>query len=159
MPRSDSQRVVVTGMGLVTPLANDLPNTWRAILAGRSGVGIITQFDHTLFKTHIAAEVKDFDPTRFVDKREARRMDRVLHLTAAAAQEALADASFEVAYYGPKRVGVIVGSGIGGLHTLLEQHDIMKERGPRRVSPFAVPGLMLNSGGCACQHHDRRAGT
>ncbi len=145
MTRPDSQRVAVTGLGLVTPVGNDVPTSWRAILAGQSGVAVISQFDHSQFKTHIAAEVKNFDPTLYVDKKEARRMDRFLHFAAAAAQEALADARFEVAYYGPVRVGVLVGSGIGGIHILLEQHDLMKERGPRRVSPFAVPGLMLNS--------------
>ncbi len=140
-----SQRVVVTGMGLVTPVGNDVPSSWRAILAGTSGAGLISHFDHSQFKTHIAAEVKDFDPTRYVDKKEARRMDRFLHFAAAATQEAVADAKLDVAQYGASRVGVLVGSGIGGIHTLLEQHDLMKERGPRRVSPFAVPGLMLNS--------------
>lgn len=143
--RAPAQRVVVTGVGLVTPVGNDTASSWRAILAGRSGVGPITQFDHSQFKSHIAAEVKDFDPTLFVDKKEARRMDRFLHFAAAAAQEAIADARFEVAAYGAARVGVIIGSGIGGIHILLEQHDLMKERGPRRVSPFAAPGLMLNS--------------
>jgi 3-oxoacyl-[acyl-carrier-protein] synthase II len=140
-----SQRVVVTGMGLVTPVGNDVPSSWRAILAGTSGAGLISHFDHSQFKTHIAAEVKDFDPTRYVDKKEARRMDRFLHFAAAATQEAVADAKLDVAQYGAPRVGVLVGSGIGGIHILLEQHDLMKERGPRRVSPFAVPGLMLNS--------------
>mgnify|MGYP005855150431 CR=1 FL=1 len=143
--RAPAQRVVVTGMGLVTPVGNDVPSSWRAILAGRSGIGRITQFDHSQFKTHIAAEVKNFDPTLFVDKKEARRMDRFLHFAAAAAQEAIADARFEVAAYGASRVGVLIGSGIGGIHVLLEQHDLMKERGPRRVSPFTAPGLMLNS--------------
>lgn len=145
MIRPDSQRVVVTGVGLVTPVGNDVPSSWRAILAGQSGVGVISQFDHSQFKTHIAAEVKNFDPTLYVDKKEARRMDRFLHFAAAATREALADARFEIAYYGAPRVGVLVGSGIGGIHILLEQHDLMRERGPRRVSPFTVPGLMLNS--------------
>lgn len=143
--RAPSQRVVVTGMGLVTPVGNDVPSSWRAILAGTSGAGLISHFDHSQFKTHIAAEVKDFDPTLYVDKKEARRMDRFLHFAAAATQEAVADAKLDVAQYGAPRVGVLVGSGIGGIHILLEQHDLMKERGPRRVSPFAVPGLMLNS--------------
>jgi 3-oxoacyl-[acyl-carrier-protein] synthase II len=145
LTRPDSQRVAVTGMGLVTPVGNDLPSSWSAILAGRSGTGLISQFDHSSFKTHIAAEVKNFDPTLYVDKKEARRMDRFLHFAAAAAQEAVADARLDMAYFTPRRVGVVVGSGIGGVHILLEQHDIMHERGPRRVSPFTVPGLMLNS--------------
>lgn len=145
MTQPDSQRVVVTGIGLVTPVGNDVPSTWDALLAGRSGVGIITQFDHSAFKTHIAAAVKDFDPLRFLDKATARRMDRFLHFAAAAASEALADASFAMDQADPRRVGVVVGSGIGGIHILLEQQQTMLDKGPRRVSPFAVPGLMLNS--------------
>ena len=145
MTRPDSQRVAVTGMGLVTPVGNDLPSSWSAILAGRSGAGLISQFDTSSFKTHIAAEVKNFDPTFYVDKKEARRTDRFLHFAVAAAQEATADARLDMAYFTPRRVGVVVGSGIGGVHILLDQHDIMNERGPRRVSPFTVSGLILNS--------------
>ncbi len=145
MSHPDSQRVVVTGIGLITPVGNDVPTSWAAILAGRSGAGYITRFDQTNFKTHIACEVKDFDPTRYVDKQEARRFDRNLHLAVAAAKEALADAGFDMARHDPRRVGVVIGSGIGGVNVLLEQDAICRERGPRRVSPFAVPGLMLNS--------------
>lgn len=145
MTRLDSQRVVATGIGLITPLGNDLPSTWAALLAGHSGVGLITQFDHTDFKVHFAAEVKDFDPNRYVDKQTARRLDRFLHYATAAAIEALADARFDVGQYDPRRIGVVIGSGIGGVHTLLEQQQVLLEKGPRRVSPFAVPGLMLNS--------------
>ena len=145
MTRPDSQRVVATGIGLVTPVGNDRPSTWAALLAGRSGVGFITQFDHSQLKTHIAAEVKDFDPTLFVDKQTARRMDRFLHFAAAATQEALTDAGFDMSRYDPRRVGVVIGSGIGGIHILLEQQKVLEEKGPRRVSPFTVPGLMMNS--------------
>lgn len=145
MTRPDSQRVVATGLGLVTPVGNDVPTTWNALLAGRSGVGPLTQFDHSAFKTHIAAEVKDFDPTRYMDKPTARRMDRFLHFAVAATQEALADAQFKMEEWAPQRVGAVVGSGIGGVHALLENQMILVERGPRRVSPFAVPALMLNS--------------
>ncbi len=145
MTRPDSQRIVATGIGLVTPIGNDRPTTWAALLAGRSGVGYITQFDSTPLKTHIAAEVKDFDPAQYLDKQTARRMDRFMHFAAVAAHEALADAAFDMRRYDPRRVGVVVGSGIGGVHTLLEQQKVLEEKGPRRVSPFAVPGLMLNS--------------
>lgn len=145
MRRPDSQRIVATGIGMVTPVGNDAPTAWAAVLAGRSGVGPITQFDHSEFKVHFAAEVKDFDPARYLDRQTARRMDRFLHFAAVAAQEALADAQFDMARYAPRRVGVLVGSGIGGIHTLLEQNRVLDERGPRRVSPFTVPGLMLNS--------------
>lgn len=145
MTRSDSQRVVATGLGLVTPLGNDVPSTWSALIAGRSGVGPLTQFDHSGFKTHIAAEVKDFDPTLYLDKPTARRMDRFLHFAVAAVREAVSDAQLDMAAIPPRRVGVIVGSGIGGVHALLEGQMALVERGARRVSPFAVPALMLNS--------------
>jgi 3-oxoacyl-[acyl-carrier-protein] synthase II len=137
--------VVVTGLGLVTPVGNDVPTSWTAVLSGRSGIGPITQFDTTGFKVHIAGEVKDFDPTRYVDKQVARRMDRVLHFAVAATQEALADAALDPQQWDARRVGVIVGSGIGGVHTIVDNQTLLAERGPRRVSPFAVPALMLNS--------------
>ncbi len=145
MTRTDSQRVVVTGLGAVTPIGNDVPSAWAALLAGRSGIGPVTRFDASDLKTRIAAEVKDFDPTLYVDRKEARRMDRFLHFAAGAALQALADARFDMADFDPRRVGVLIGSGIGGAETLLEQYDILRERGPRRMSPFTVPALMLNS--------------
>ena len=145
MTRPDSQRVVVTGVGVVTPVGNDTPSTWAAILAGRSGAGPLTRYDHTEFRTHFAAEIKDFDPVLYVGKQDARRMDRFLHLAVAAAKEALADASFDMAQHDPRRVGIHIGSGIGGVNVLLEQYEVMRTRGPRRVSPFTVPGLMPNS--------------
>ena len=130
---------------MVTPVGNDTPTTWSSLLAGRSGVAELTAFDTSNFKIHIAAEVKDFDPTRYVDKQTARRMDRVLHFATAACVEALADACFDMSQWDPKRVGVIVGSGIGGVHTILDNQTALLERGRRGVSPFAVPALMLNS--------------
>ena len=145
MTRPDSQRVVVTGVGLVTPVGNDTPSSWVAILAGRSGAGPLTRYDHTEFRTHFAAEVKNFDPVCYVGKQDARRMDRFLHFAVAAAKEALTDASFDMSQYDPRRVGVHIGSGIGGVNILLEQYELLRTRGPRRVSPFTVPGLMPNS--------------
>jgi len=145
LTRPDSQRVVVTGVGLVTPVGNDTPSSWAAILAGRSGAGPLTRYDHTEFKAHFAAEVKDFDPVRYVGKQDARRLDRFLHFAVAAAQEALTDANFDMSQYDPRRVGVHIGSGIGGVNILLEQYEVLRTRGPRRVSPFTVPGLMPNS--------------
>ncbi len=141
----DSQRVAVVGMGAVTPIGNDLPTTWAGILAGRSGVGPITQFDPSDFKTRIAAEVKDFDPGRYVDVKEARRLDRFTLMAMAATQEAVADSGLDIAAEDPRRVGVLIGSAVGGIHVLLEQVDIIKERGARRVSPFAITGLMPNA--------------
>jgi 3-oxoacyl-[acyl-carrier-protein] synthase II len=143
--RSDSQRVVVTGLGTVIPVGNNVPDSWQSILAGRSGVGPNTQFDTKDFKVHFAAEVKDFDATDFLDKRTVRRLDRFLHFAVAAAMEAVDDAGLEMAERDPRRVGVVVGSGIGGVHILLENQRALETRGPRRVGPFAVPGLMLNS--------------
>lgn len=145
MSRPESQRVVITGLGLVTPVGNDVPTSWSAIVNGRSGVAQITAFDTSANKIHIAAEVKDFDPTRYVDRQIARRMDRFLHFAVAAAHEALADSCLDQQQWDPRRVGVVIGSGIGGVHTILENQSALIERGPRRVSPFAVPALMLNS--------------
>jgi 3-oxoacyl-[acyl-carrier-protein] synthase II len=145
LTRPDNQRVVATGLGLVTPVGNDTPTTWSSLLAGRSGIGPITAFDTSAFKIRIAGEVKDFDPTRYLDKQVARRMDRNLHFAVVACQEALADACFSMEQWDPRRVGVIIGSGIGGVHTILDNQTALVERGPRRVSPFAVPALMLNS--------------
>jgi 3-oxoacyl-[acyl-carrier-protein] synthase II len=143
--RDDAQRVAITGLGLITPLANDVPSSWAAILAGRSGAGPITQFDCSQYKTRIAAEVKDFDPTLFMDRRDARRIDRCAQLAVVATQQAFADAGFNMADHDPWRVGVLIGSGIGGIRTLLDQLEVLLERGPRRVSPFTIPGLMLNA--------------
>jgi 3-oxoacyl-[acyl-carrier-protein] synthase II len=137
--------VVVTGLGVITPVGNDVPSAWAAILAGKSGAAPITQFDVTDFRTKIAAPVKDFDPTVHMDRKEARRVDRYVHFALAAVRQAMDDARFDMNAWDPSRVGVYVGSGIGGLSVLLEQSDVLRERGVRRVSPFTVPGLMLNS--------------
>ena len=145
MTRPDSQRVVATGIGLVTPVGNDVPTAWASILAGRSGAGPITLFSHTEHKIHFASEVKDFDPTLYVDKQQARRMDRFLHFGAAAAQQALTDSGLDMTGLDPRRVGVVMGTGIGGVRVLIEQYDVLRDRGPRRVSPFTVPGLMPNA--------------
>jgi 3-oxoacyl-[acyl-carrier-protein] synthase II len=143
--RKDSERVVVTGLGAVTPVGNDVPSSWAALLAGCSGAGPVTQFSAENLRTHFAAEVKGFDPTKYVDRREARRMDRFLHFAVASAQEAAADAKLDMSAEDSRRVGVLIGSGIGGIHTLLEQVELLHERGAHRVSPFCVPALMLNS--------------
>ena len=145
MKHPDSQRVVVTGLGTITPVGNDVPSAWAAILAGKSGAAPITQFDVTDFRTKIAAPVKDFDPTVYMDRKDARRVDRYVHFALAATRQAMDDAHFDINAWDASRVGVYVGSGIGGLSVLLEQSDVLRERGVRRVSPFTVPGLMLNS--------------
>jgi len=141
----DAGRVAVVGLGAVTPLGHDLPTTWGGILAGRTGVGPITQFDTTDLRTRIAAEVKGFDPTQYMDAKEVRRTDRFVHFAVAAAQEALAQSGLDIPKEDPTRVGVLIGSAVGGIHVLLEQLDVMASRGARRVSPFAVTGLMLNA--------------
>ena len=157
MTRPDSQRVAVTGMGLVTPVGNDVPSSWSAILAGRSGIGLITQFDHSSFKTHIAAEVKNFDPTLYLDKKEARRMDRFLHFAAAAAQEAIADARLDMTYLhaAPRGRRGRLWDRWGPRIARATRHH---ERA-RAVAREPVYGAWADAEQCrrAHQYHDRRA--
>lgn len=139
------QRVVVTGMGAITPLGNDLPSTWANLVAGRSGISRITAFDPSAFKAQIAAEVRDFDPQNYMDRREVRRTDRYTQFAMAAAEQALSDAGLQMENEDPRRVGVVIGTGIGGLGTLLAQHDVLREKGPRRVSPFLIPSMLVDT--------------
>ena len=127
---------MITGMGAVTPLGLDLATTWEAALAGRSGAGPITRFDPAGFETRIACEVKGFDPTRYVDRKEARRMDRYTHLAIAATRQALDDAELPITPENADGIGVIIGSGIGGIETLSTQFKVLHEKGPGRLSPF-----------------------
>jgi len=136
------RRVVITGMGAVTPAGNDVRSAWEAVLVGRSGIGRITRFDPSPYKTQIAGEVKDFDPTRYMDRKDARRMDRVIQLAVNAAGEALEDAGLKPEAVDRERVGVIVGSGIGGIGTILENHRILETQGASRISPFFVPASL-----------------
>jgi len=139
---SDARRVVITGMGVVSPVGNDLDSTWAGLLAGKSGGGRITAFDATEdFATRIACEVKGFDPLRYMDKRDARRYDRASQFALAAAAQAMASAGLEGIPEGmpPHRFGVIFGSGIGGIATFEEQHRKLIDQGPNRVSPFFIP--------------------
>jgi 3-oxoacyl-[acyl-carrier-protein] synthase II len=142
------RRVVITGIGLVTPVGNDRESTWTALLAGKSGAGPITQFDCSLYATKFACEVKDFDATPFFDKRELKRLDRFLILGVASAMMAMEDAG-----YGGRKVpegeeemwGVYLGAGLGGLNTLQETHALIPEKGPRyAISPFFVPDIIIN---------------
>jgi 3-oxoacyl-[acyl-carrier-protein] synthase II len=138
------RRVVITGMGAVTPLGNDVESTWRAALEGRSGVDFLRAFDTSEFPVHIAAEVKDFGLNgNLVPPKELKRLDRNVQFALAAASEALAGAGKNG--YQPDRVGVVLGSGIGGLHELLRQYDVLKERGPDRVSPTFLPNVLPDS--------------
>ncbi|MFZ2487087.1 MAG: beta-ketoacyl-ACP synthase II [Anaerolineae bacterium] len=141
----DQQRVVVTGMGVISPVGNDLASFWASLQAGRSGIGLLTSLDTSQLKTRIGAEVKDFDPTAYMERKDARRLDRYTHFALAAAQQAVADAGLVMAAEDPRRVGVVVGSGIGGIQTLLEQYDVLQQRGPRRIGPFTIPSMLVNS--------------
>ncbi len=139
---SGHHRVLVTGMGIISPLGLDVETTWDGIVNGRSGVDFITAFDSEGFDTHFAAEVKGFDPENYLDRKEARRMDRFAQFAAVAAQQACRQAGLEPGSVDPYRVGVIIGSGIGGISTLSAQHEILIERGPKRVSPFLIPMML-----------------
>ena len=141
------KRVVITGLGAVTPLGNDVPTFWKGLVAGRSGVGPISLFDATGEAVRIAAEVKGFDPVALFGRKQARRTDRFVQLALAAADEAIADAGLPAEGdddFRP-RTGVIVGTGIGGIKTLLDNADVKRERGSRRVSALMVPMMMSNA--------------
>ena len=138
----DSRRVVITGLGVVTPLGNDVREFWRNLLQGKSGVGPITHFDTTDFATKFAAEVKAFDPHDYIDKKEARRMDLFTQFAVVAAENAVKDSGLLVADLPKERVGVIIGSGIGGMSTFEAQSRTLMERGPRRISPFFIPMMI-----------------
>jgi 3-oxoacyl-[acyl-carrier-protein] synthase II len=140
-----SNRVVITGLGLVTPVGNDVAQTWDALVAGRSGVGPITHFDAAAYSTRIAAEVKDFDPAALFGRKDARRMDRYTQFALAAAGQALDDAGLVVTEGNAHRIGVVIGSGLGGVISLMDQADVLRERGPNRVSPFLVPMILSDS--------------
>src|SRR4051794_11689443 len=139
------RRVVITGMGAVSPLGNDLETSWRSLLAGESGAGEITQFDHTDYRVHFACEVKDFDPTDWIDRKEARRMDRFAHLVLAAARMAEADSGLDIPAEAD-RIGASIATGIGGIRSFQECYDTLIHRGPDRVSPFAIPSIIPNLG-------------
>jgi 3-oxoacyl-[acyl-carrier-protein] synthase II len=142
---SVKQRIVITGLGAVTPLGNDVPTLWEALVAGRSGVGPITCFDISDMEVRIAAEVKDFDPMALFDRRVARRNDRFTLFALAAARQAIADARLEFDDNLKQTTGVFIGSAIGGIITLLKNYDVLQKSGPRRVSPFMVPMMMPNA--------------
>jgi len=138
------RRVVVTGIGLVSPLGLDRPTTWEGLLAGRSGIGPITKFDASEYSCRIAGEVRGFDAERHLVRKDARKMDTFTHYAVSASLEALADADFPIDADNAPRVGVYIGSGIGGLPLLEKTHSDLLSRGPRRVSPFFLPGMILN---------------
>lgn len=138
------RRVVVTGLGIVSPVGNTLATAWDAISNGRSGIGPITVFDASAFATRIAGQVKEFDPTTWVSPKDARKMDEFIHYGVAAAQMAIADAGLTIDDSNAERVGVVVGSGIGGILGIEEQTGKYLEGGPRRISPFYIPSTIIN---------------
>ncbi len=138
------RRVVITGLGVVSPVGNDVASAWDNIIAGRSGIGALTRFDASSFPTRIAGEVRDFDISVYMPAKEARHFDRFIHYGVAAGVQALRDSGIEVTEENADRIGTIVGSGIGGLPLIEETHTELRERGVRRVSPFFVPGTIIN---------------
>jgi len=140
-------RIVITGMGCISPLGHDVATTWESILAGRSGAGPITAFDASKHETRIAAEVKNFDPAPRFWRKETRRMDRYTQFAVAATAEALADAHLNITEDNRDRIGVFIGTGIGGIGTLLSEAEVYRTRGPNRVSPFLVPMMLPDAAG------------
>ncbi|MBX3327165.1 MAG: beta-ketoacyl-ACP synthase II [Nitrospira sp.] len=138
------RRVVITGLGLVTPLGTGVEKAWKAICAGESGIARITRFDPTGYDAQIAGEVKDFDPARFIEKKEIKKMDTFIHYAVGAAQLAVDDAGLKVKPEKATKVGVYIGSGIGGLGSIEHYHDVLKNKGPGRVSPFFIPMTIIN---------------
>ena len=142
------RRVVITGMGAVTPLGNDVESTWAGMMRGDCGVEKITHFDTTNYPCQVAAFVKDFDPLQYMSKRDVRRMSRFLHFGIAAAEQAIAQSGIDFSQEDPHRTGVEVGSAIGGTDVVEEQRLILEKNGPRKVNPTTIPALLVNMPGC-----------
>ena len=138
------RRVVVTGLGVISPVGNSVPEAWDNLIAGRSGIGRITKFDPSAFKAQIAGEVKNFDVTAYLSAKEARRMDTFIHFGMAAGIQALRDAGLDAPQADAERIGVNIGSGIGGLPLIEETHNDFLAGGPRKISPFFIPGTISN---------------
>jgi 3-oxoacyl-[acyl-carrier-protein] synthase II len=140
----DKNRVVVTGVGMITPLGLGVEESWNNLIAGRSGIRRITQFDSSKFSTQIAGEVVGFNPEDYIELKEIKKMDRFIHLAIAAAKKAIDDSGLKITNNNAERVGVIVGSGIGGLGTIERYHSVILEKGPKRITPFFIPMLIIN---------------
>ena len=138
------ERVVITGIGAVTPIGNTAQEYWDGLLAGKNGIAPITLFDPEGYKASVAGEVKDFDPTAYIDKREVKHMDRFCQFALAAAAQAMEQAGLTEGSFDPFRAGTLVGSGIGGIQTFSEEQTKLNERGARRVSPFCIPMMIGN---------------
>ncbi len=143
------ERVVITGMGVISPLGNTVEQFWSRLSAGESGVSPITSFDTARYKSKIAGQVRDFDPEGRFGRKEARRMDRFTQFALAAAEDAWADSGLQLDLIDRERLGVYVGSGVGGIHTLMEQAELLRARGPERVSPTLIPMLISNMAAAA----------
>jgi 3-oxoacyl-[acyl-carrier-protein] synthase II len=139
------RRVVITGVGAVTPLGNDVESTWKSLLAGGSGAGPITYFDTSDFTIHIACELKDFEPSDWIDRKQARRMDRFAQVVIAAARQAETDSGVDIAAE-PDRIGASIATGIGGIKSFQDCYETLRDRGPDRVNPFAIPSIIPNMG-------------
>ncbi len=148
------RRVVITGLGIVCPIGNTVAEAWSSVLAAKSGVGRITHFDAGLLSSRIAGEVKNFDVAAYLSPKEARRMDRFIHLGIAAGVQALKDSGLEVTEANATRIGVNIGSGIGGLPMIEETHNDVLKGGPRKISPFFIPSTIINmiSGNLSIMH-------
>ena len=138
------RRVVVTGLGIISPVGNSIPEAWDTLLAGKSGIARITRFDPTPFAAHMAGEVKGFDVEQYLNAKEARRMDVFIQYGMAAGIQAMRDSGLEVTEANAERIGVNIGSGIGGLPLIEETHALLAESGPRKISPFFIPGSIIN---------------
>jgi 3-oxoacyl-[acyl-carrier-protein] synthase II len=143
-PGKDLRRVVITGMGMLSPVGNNVEDSWAALISGRSGIAPITLFDATNFDVKIAGEVKNFDIDKFVPKKEQKKMDRFIHFAVACGTMALADSGLKITEENANSIGAIVGVGIGGLPMIQEQYERMKERGSSRISPFFIPAVITN---------------
>ena len=137
------RRVVITGLGIVSPVGIGVSQAWQSIVNGKSGIGRITHFDPSLFACQIAGEVKDFDVTQYLPAKDARRMDRFIHFGLVAGMEAFKDSGIEVNEQNAERIGVNIGSGIGGLPMIEDTHNDFLGGGPRKISPFFIPGSII----------------
>jgi len=140
----DKQRVVITGVGMITPLGIGVEKSWEGIIAGRPAIRKITQFDASAFATQIAGEVEGFNPEDYIEPKEIKKMDRFIHFGIATASMAIKDSGLKITDKNAERIGVAVGSGIGGLHAIEHYHNVLLEKGPRKISPFFIPMLIVN---------------
>ena len=138
------KRVVVTGLGAITPIGNTVPDYWEGLMNGRNGIDTITLFDASRHKCRMAGEVKGFDPCDYITRKEAKRMDRFAQLAISASKQAIADAKFVIDDLNAEQVGVMIGTGIGGLKVLEDQQEVYLTRGPSRCSPFMIPTMIAN---------------